>query len=168
MIEESKRSLAIKKYVAGSEELAKMLSIKKEMEDLIIDKINSTYSDKEVEIARRNRNSVYFQNDISIEYELCVSWNYRHYLTNMDHLTLKHVDKPAVILSTSDITSESSPLKEIDEDFYNSLKSKLAKINAEGKCLQKKLDALNQVLSDKAMNITSVKKYYPELYNLMS
>ena len=168
MIERGKVTAALKKYAAVSEEFSNLKKIRNEMETLILDCINSTYSDKEVEIARKYRNNVVFQKDIDLEYKLEMSWEFRNFLSSIYKLNLSHVDKPAVILSISDAEDNDSELKSENMELYTKLNSLLKQLKSESSKLNKKLRAIDEALSDKSMNITSIKKYYPELYQLMS
>ena len=168
MVEQSKITAALRKYAAGSEEFSNMTKIKNEMETVILDSINSTYSDKEVEIAKKYRDSVMFQKDISLEYELELSWEFRNFVSSLNTIKLAQVDKPAVILSIRDVEDEDSELKKENEELYTELNKLFKKLKKYSSSLNKKLHAIKDVLSDKSMNITSIKKYYPELYKLMS
>jgi hypothetical protein len=169
MVEQSKITAALRKYAAGSEEFSNMTKIKNEMETIILDSINSTYSDREVEIAKKYRDNVMFQKDISLEYELDISWEFRNFVSSsLNTIKLAQVDKPAVILSIRDIEENDSELKKENEELYTELNKLFKKLKKYSSSLNKKLHAIKDVLSDKSMNITSIKKYYPELYKLMS
>ena len=168
MIERSKITAALKKYAAGSEEFSNMTRIKNEMETVILDSISSTYSDKEVEIAKKYRDNVMFQKDISLEYELGLSWEFRNFVSSLNTIKLVQIDKPAVILSIREAEDEDGELKKENEELYTKLNKLLKELKKYSSSLDKKLHAFERVLSDKSMNITSIKKYYPELYKLMS
>lgn len=168
MINREKIAATLGKYMAASEEYSDLLLLKKEMENLIIDNINSTYSDKEVDIARKNRESVVFQKNISLEYKLGIPWEYRHYFSKIYTLDLDSIDKPAIILSTDDITGDDPELKKDNKELYEKVNDVYKRLRKDVDSLCKKMKAIDEALSNKSMNITSIKKYYPELYNLMS
>lgn len=168
MVEQSKITAALRKYAAGSEEFSNMTRIKNEIETVILDSISSTYSDKEVEIAKKYRDNVMFQKDISLEYELGLSWEFRNFVSSLNTIKLAQVDKPAVILSIREAEEEDGELKKENEELYTKLNKLLKELKKYSSSLDKKLHAIERVLSDKSMNITSIKKYYPELYKLMS
>lgn len=168
MIEHSKITAVLQKYAAVSEEFSKLKKIKDEMEALILESINSTYSDKEVAIAKKYRDNVMFQKDLSLEYEFDLSWEFRRFVSSINTIKLSQVDKPAVILSIREIEDKDSELKKENEGLYTKLNKLLKQLKDESASLNKKLHAIERSLSDKAMNITSIKKYYPELYKLMS
>jgi len=168
MIEHSKITAVLQKYTAVSEEFSKLKKIKNEMEALILESINSTYSDKEVAVAKKYRDNVIFQKDLSLEYEFNLSWEFRRYVSSIYTISLSQVDKPAVILSIREIEDKDTELKKENEELYTKLNKLFKDLKTESSNLNKKLHAIERVLSDKSMNITSIKKYYPELYKLMS
>lgn len=168
MIEHSKITAVLQKYTAVSEEFSKLKKIRNEMEALILESINSTYSDKEVAVAKKYRDNVMFQKDLSLEYELDLSWEFRKYVSSIYTISLSQVDKPAVILSIREIEDKDTELKKENEELYTKLNKLFKDLKTESSNLNKKLHAIERVLSDKSMNITSIKKYYPELYKLMS
>ncbi len=170
MIEEKKISATIEKYVAGSVEYSKLLMIKKEMEDLIEKEIDSTFTKEEIDLARKYKDRVYFQRDIDLMYATNIPYSYRRYLEKALELKLVKIDKPEILKSYHDFLKKDdadSDFKKEHKDLYLGLRSKMMDMSSIINDLVKKIGAIDSTLSDKTMNITSVKKYYPQLYELM-
>lgn len=167
MIKDDLRCATIRKVVATSVEYSNLLSIKTEMENCVISGIDSMFTSEEITVARNNRDKIKFQGDIDLEYALNVAYGYRHYLRSACVLGTGKSDKPEIITGYHDIIDKNSSLKEENSELYNQLNSLFIKFNKEAEDLEKKITAVDNVLSMKSMNITSIKKYYPELYELM-
>ena len=166
MIERFYRNLATGRYLAQSENYKKILQICSEIRASFENYLKEHVSAEAIDYMLKYPDRVAVQNDIDLSYNVQTSWRWRSTIfnNNMLIISLNSLNLPRVFPSVSNMFGKDSSF---DKDFTAKIDRRLKELDSLANNLIPELEALENALSEKSMNKTSIKEYYPELYNLI-
>ena len=165
---------AEKKYAATkASEVQEIKGILKEMQTLCVNRIKEVYPQELLDFKARFPKYIKEQPDISLSYDLDISWNDRTLFERCCGgsggglvVHLAQFGLPLFLSSSRDITVTSDFYKK-EKDFCDQFINLKTAMEKKIKQLVSKLRAIDDALGAESMNKTSIKKYYPNLYELV-
>ena len=165
MISKSCRDLAQERYLGQSETYKKITQICSDIRTSFENYLKEHTSAESIQYMAKYPDRISVQGDIDLTYEADVPWEWRRVIfDSMLNVQLAKLNFPRLFPSPSFMFCDNS---EFDKEFTNEIKKKIKSLGPLVKTLTPELEALDKALSEKTMNKTSIKEYYPELYNLM-
>ena len=168
MIDKTTRDSARDKYLANSKEYVEICNLLNEIKSDFVDYLINNSSEEVLDYMKRHPEYIILQKDISLKYQL--DYVARGVFQNSSSVSLT-IDLGKLNLPTlfppyfNDYDNE--PFYNNHKEFVDKFHEKLGRLNKMAAELNNVLVKLDTVLSEESMNKTSIKKYYPELYNLM-